>query len=441
MSRLLRACRWAALPMLALGLVVTPPSPASRADTPAAAPPAAAVSRPADHLITLDAEDAPLPNVLKILAEKGDLNVITGPGVTAGRLTVHMRDVPVDQAVNLVVRAAGLGYERIGNSILVAEPRALKEETGLSSYVVDLKFAQAEDVKAALKSLSADIQVDKGGNRLIVMTSPRVISEIVDVVKVMDVPSRQVSIEARIVEVSTTDLKRLGIDWDLLNRQNFIVVEGRPAGQAVRDVSPPDSVLYTRGGPGRYDLFKTAGFWRQGLAWRFALDLLVHTGNARVLANPKIATLNGREASILIGERIPYVVTGTVFAGGGAAPVQTVEKEEVGVKLRITPLINPDGYITTQITPEVSSVSEFRGANNDLPVVSTRQATTTVRLKDGNSVIIGGLLSEQKTVTDTKVPLLGDIPWLGKLFQHHATQLDKSDLVIEVTPHIMPEQP
>jgi type II secretory pathway component GspD/PulD (secretin) len=256
----------------------------------------------------------------------------------------------------------------------------------------------------------------------------------------MDVPARQVTLEARVVEVSTSDLRRLGIDWDLLNRQHVIVVEGQPHGNAVRDVSPPDSVAYTRGGPGMYDLFKTAGFWRQGFAWHMALDLLIHNGNARVLANPKIATLNGREASILIGQRIPYVVTGTVFAGGGAAPVQTVEKEEVGVKLRITPLINADGYITTQITPEVSSVTEFRGANNDLPVVSTRQATTTVRLKDGNSIVIGGLLSEQKTTTDTKVPLLGDIPFLGKLFQHHSAQTDKDDLVIEVTPHIMPEQ-
>ena len=107
----------------------------------AAAGPAAAAPAPATaaRLITLDAEDAPLASVLKILAEKGDLNIITGTGAnTASRLTIHMKDVPLDQAVNLVVRAAGLAYERIGNSILVAESRALKEETGLSSYVVDL---------------------------------------------------------------------------------------------------------------------------------------------------------------------------------------------------------------------------------------------------------------------------------------------------------------
>ena len=430
MNGLLRASRLALL-VLALGSLPTPVRTAAAAT--AAAP---AVSR----LITLDAEDAPLPSVLKILGEKGDLNIITGSGVVAtSRLTIHMKDVPLDQAVNLVVRAAGLAYERFGNSILVATPQTLKEETGLSSYVVELKYADASDVKEALKSISADIQVDKGGNRLVVVTSPRVISEIQEIVQVLDVPSKQVTLEARVVEVSTSALKKLGVDWDLLNRQGFVVVEGKPGGNATRD-GFPDSVNYFPGTPGRFDLFKAHDFWRQGYAWRAALDFLVHNGNAKVLANPKVATLNGREATILIGQRIPYQVTGTVFAGGGAAPVTTVQKEEVGIKLRITPLINPDGYITTQVTPEVSSVTEYRGSNNDLPVVSTRQASTTVRLKDGSSVIIGGLLSEQKSDQTTKVPLLGDIPVLGLLFQHKVTQVDKTDLVIEVTPHIMAEQ-
>jgi type IV pilus assembly protein PilQ len=437
--RLAASCRFV-LPLLFACALVVPPRAAAGEDAPATPPVPTVHSGAAARPITLDAEDAPLPSVLKILAEKGDLNIITGPSVAAGRLTVHMKDVPVDQAVNLVVRAAGLAYERIGNSILVADPRALKEETGLSSYVVDLRYADAIEVKDALKNISADVQVDKSGNRLVVVTSPRVISEIEEIVRVMDVPARQVSLEARVVEVSTNDLKRLGIDWDLLSRQGFVLIEGKPAGAAARD-NLPDSVNYFRATPGRADLLAGHDFWRQGYAWRTALDLLIHNGSARVLANPKIATLNGREASILIGERIPYVVNGTVFAGGGAAPVQTVQKEEVGIKLRITPLINPDGYITTQITPEVSAVTEFRGANNDLPVVSTRQATTTVRLKDGNSVVIGGLLSETRTSQVTKVPLLGDLPYLGVLFQHHSTGLDKTDLVIEVTPHLMPEQP
>ncbi len=391
-----------------------------------------------DKLISLDATDSDIPRVLAILAEKAGLNLITGPGVTSSRITVHMKDVPVDQAVNLVVRAAGLGYERIGNSILVAEPRSLKDETGVSTYIVELKFADAEDVREAIRSLAPEVTVDKGGNRLIVVTSPRVIAEIGEVVKVMDAPVRQVMLEARIVEVSTDESKRLGVDWDLINRQGTVIVEGTADATAPDQL--PETLPFISPTPGTNDIYKLRAMSRQAKAVQVALDLLIREGSARVLANPKIATLNGREANILVGSRVPFVVTGTAFAGGGAAPVQQVQKEEVGIKLRITPLINADGYITTQISPEVSSIIGFKGENNDLPVVSTRQATTTVRLKDGNSIIIGGLLSEEKTTNVTKVPILGEIPGLGLLFQHHNIVSSKKDLVIEVTPRILPEQ-
>src|SRR5262245_7535703 len=113
----------------------------------------------ADPNVSLDADDAYLPSVLKTLAEKGGLNIITGPGVTAGRLSIHMKDVPIDQAVNLVVRAAGLAYERIGNSVLVADARSLEKETGLSSYVVELKYADAAEVKEALKRITEDVEM------------------------------------------------------------------------------------------------------------------------------------------------------------------------------------------------------------------------------------------------------------------------------------------
>ena len=126
--------------------------------------------------ISLDADDAYLPAVLKILAEKGAENIVTGPGVTGGKLTIHLKDVPVEQAVDLVVRAAGLAYERIGNSILVADAKSLAEETGLSSYTITLNYADATDVQAALKGLIENVQVDHGGNRLIIVASPRVLT-------------------------------------------------------------------------------------------------------------------------------------------------------------------------------------------------------------------------------------------------------------------------
>jgi len=303
--------------------------------------------------------------------------------------------------------------------------------------MVELKFANAEEVRDAIRGLG-DAQVDKSGNRLIVVTSPRVISEIQTVVNAMDVPARQVMLEARIVEVSTDDFKRLGVDWDLINRQGTVIVEG--LADPTKPDALPDQLPFISSTPGSDDIQKLRAMSRQAKGFQIALDMLIREGSARVLANPKIATLNGHEASILVGSRVPFVVTGTAFAGGGAAAVQRVEKEEVGIKLRITPFINADGFITAQINPEVSSIVGFKGANNDLPVVSTRQASTSVRLKDGNSVIIGGLLSEEKTTNITKVPILGEIPGIGLLFQHHSVVTSKKDLVIEVTTRILPEQ-
>jgi type IV pilus assembly protein PilQ len=395
-----------------------------------------------DRPITLDADDASLPAVLKILAEKGDLNIVTGPGVSSGKITIHLKDVPVEQAVNLVVRAAGLAYERIGNSILVADAKALRDETGLSSYTLTLQYADASEVAAALKGLSDNIQVDRGGNRLIVVTSPRVIADMQTIVQQLDQPARQVMLEARVIEVSTDGLKKLGIDWDLLNRQGFTFVEGTTDATFGGTLDEPSGLTdapIVNGTPGTNDVWKLRNFNRVPKAFRVFLDALVQDGNARVLASPKLVTLNGKEASMLSGTRIPYQTGQTVFATGAAAPTTTVQHEEVGIKLSITPLINADGYITVRIRPEVSSITGFRGTAADLPVVATRQAETTVRLKDGNTVLIGGLLSEEETTNVTRVPLLGDLPLLGRLFQHSKTTKAKRDLVIEVTPRLLPD--
>lgn len=426
MKRLARLALIAALAAVALAPA---PLPAAAAD----------LGKP----ISLDADDANLPAVLKILAEKGGLNIVTGPGVTAGRITIHLKDVPVEQAVNLVVRAAGLAYERIGNSILVADAESLKDETGLSSYSIALKYADATEVATALSGLSSKIQVDRGGNRLIIVTSPRVLAEIQALVVELDKPARQVMLEARIVEVSTDGLKKLGIDWDLLNRQGFTFIEnnnsGVFSGENLEEPGPLSEANGVEGTPGTLDVWKLRNFNRLPKVFRAFVDMLIRDGNARVLAQPKLVTLNGKEASMLSGQRIPYLVSQTVFAGGAAAPTQSVQREEVGIKLAITPLINADGYITVRIRPEVSSVTGFRGEQGDLPVVSTRQAETTVRLKDGSSVVIGGLLNEEKTTGYTKVPFLGDIPWLGALFRHENTTTSKRDLVIEVTPRLLPD--
>jgi type IV pilus assembly protein PilQ len=137
-------------------------------------------------------------------------------------------------------------------------------------------------------------------------------------------------LEARVIEVSTDDAKKLGVDWSLLNRQGFVIVEGNPGPTAPGGL--PEELPFVDQEPGSKDLVQFKNFTRQAKAFQVAIDLLIREGNARVLASPKIATLNGKQASMLIGSRIPFIVSGTVFAGGAAAPTQRIEREEVGIK-------------------------------------------------------------------------------------------------------------
>ena len=143
-------------------------------------------------LITMHAEDAFLPSILAILAKESGYNIVTDPNVNKqDKISVHLDNVPIDQAINLVVRAVGLSYEVVGNSFLVADPKKLKEEVGVTSHVVTLKYAAAEDVKSLLQDISDQVQVDIPGNKLLVHASPKKISEIIQVVEQVDVPAIQ----------------------------------------------------------------------------------------------------------------------------------------------------------------------------------------------------------------------------------------------------------
>ena len=148
------------------------------------------------NLVTVHAEDAHLPSILAILAKESGFNIVTDPNVNRQeKISIHLDDVPIDQAINLVVRAVGLSYEVVGNSFLVADPKKLKEEVGVASYVISLKYASAEEVKNMLQDISDQIQVDISGNKLLVNASPKKIAEIEDVVRQIDVPAIQIMLE------------------------------------------------------------------------------------------------------------------------------------------------------------------------------------------------------------------------------------------------------
>ena len=409
-------------------------------------------------LVSIHAEDTHLPTILAILASESGYNIVTGPNVQAqNKLTIHLDDVPIDQAINLVIRAAGLSYEIVGKSILVANQSKINEDVGVTPHVIALQYANAEEVAELLKNVTEKITIDPTGNKLLVTASPKKIAEVISIVEEIDVPSIQIMLEARLIEVSLTNQEEIGIDWERLAQTSIILAEsGKP--QQITDnlttgsylpggswevVTPeegdpflmemitgtatgqiPDQMPFSRGG--------SSGLSRQLTAFDVTLDLMLKDNKADIITNSQVVTVNGHEATIEMVDVIPYLAS----SGGQGNSNFQVLKESVGIKLHILPYVNTDGYITTKVTPEVSSIQSWTAQG--YPWTKKRISETTVRVKDGEPIIIAGLITSETIKTENKVPLLWRIPFIGKKwFTHSELEDKKTDLIIEVRPSII----
>jgi len=391
-------------------------------------------------IVSIDAEDAYLPTVLSILAEKSGYNIVTGPGVSKEeRISIHLKDTPIEQAMNLVVRAAGLSYEIVGSSFLIAKADKLKEQVGLNSYVVALQYAEAMEVQKLLSDFQAQIQIDRSGNKLLVITTPKIISAIRKVIQEIDRPALQITLAARLIEVQVEDEERLGINWSKLSTstKQFIyeghTIPGAASATAVDALSDRSR---------QFNLFEEfsdvnslGDVWRSQPVYEIALDWLLKNSRAEVLTNTSVVTMNARPAMIELVDVVPYVTS-----SGGVGGQVTVQREEVGIKLAITPQVNTDGYITVSVHPEVSSIFEFIGPDQTIPRIVRRSSAMTVRVKNHQSIIIGGLMGLVTHKTLHKVPFFGDLPFLGGLFRYNVIQSSKTDLIVEVTPHILVDE-
>jgi len=384
----------------------------------------------APTLVSLQADNAPVIEILDLLATRSGLNIVAGAEVQGRTITLHIKDTPFDEALALVARASGLAFERMGNSILVAGPEQMATPGEMDVRVFKLSWAKAEEVREALETVTSDIRADVRGNRVIVHAGLADLELAAKIIKSMDVKPNQVLLEARLIEVNTNKLLEIGIDWSKVTQWSTVVTEGYWG--ATAPGSAPEAIDFLPVGDG-------ARLHRQAGNWQLSVEALLSNGHAKLLANAKIVTLDGEPAEIFAGETVPVIITSLQSPGGSGGALQTVqlEKIDVGVRLNITPQIGEDGLITTLVEPEVSSIIDFVGPDNDLPQTSTRRARALVRVRDGEKIYMGGLLTEEKRDTVKKVPLLGDIPLLGHLFRHTRHEVDRMDLIIEITPHIV----
>tara|TARA_B100001094_G_scaffold329213_1_gene391457 strand:- start:7565 stop:8959 length:1395 start_codon:yes stop_codon:yes gene_type:complete len=409
--------------------------------------------------VSIHAQDTHLPSILAILAEESGYNIVTGPNVeNQSKLTIHLDDVPIDQALNLVIRAAGLSYEIVGNSILVANQSKLSEDVGVSPHVISLKYANANDIAALLKNVTENITVDQSGNNLLVSASPKKITEIREIVDEVDIPTTQIMLEARLIEVTLGDKTEMGFDWERLAKTTLIFAE------QTDPVRMGDNLTYngqlpgttptlnttTSGGeyitedfgglplnllpqqmPYTRNLNEINPFGRQLTAFDVTLDMLLKDNQADILTNSQVVTVNGQEATIEMVDVIPYLAS-----SGGIGGQMQIMKETVGIKLHILPYVNSDGYITTEITPELSSIISWTAQG--YPWTKKRTSTTTVRVLDGETIVIAGLVTTEEVEVRSKVPFLWRIPIIGKRwFSHNELSEKKTDLIIQVKPTIV----
>lgn len=268
------------------------------------------------------------------------------------------------------------------------------------------------------------IRKDTRSNTLVVSDMPAKIAEAGRIIAAFDKKDREVLVEAKIVQVNLGDEFKLGVDWTGL----------------VQD-------LHDLTVSGDFDVIKSndkSGRLRIGTLssdeYEATVEALETIGDTRILSSPSIVALNNREAKILVGSTEPYVTTTTTTPSAGpTTSSESVEFIEVGVKLLVTPTIHKDDYVTLQIKPEVSSVTRslITSNNNVIPVVETTEAETTVTVKDGVTIVIGGLIKEDTIHTKKQIPYLGDIPVIGRTFGSEETEETQNEIAIFLTPTII----
>jgi len=402
--------------------------------------------------ISLDFQNADINDILRLIAEVSGLNIISGPDVK-GTVTTRMVDVPWDQALDVVLRINGLDQERADNIVRVAPVdrfiterqdrlRAQQAEVQAEptvTQVVPISYADVNELKANLErvlSSRGSIWVDTRTHTLVLTDVQEQINQALELVKTLDRQTPQVMIESRIVEASRQFLRELGVQLGARvvkttdsNFPSTIAVggdvqsssDGTSAGNFLVDL--PAAVGTGQGGAINFAL---AG---AGSLLNVQLSALENSGQGKVITNPKIATLDNTEALIESGRRIPYA---TISDEG-----TRTEFADASIKLRVTPNVAPDGFIDLKIHATKNEADFSRTSANGVPTILTREATTEMLVRDGDTVVIGGLYQRTLQEANRGVPWLSRVPVLGWLFKTKRKEDNHEELLIFITPRII----
>jgi type II secretory pathway component GspD/PulD (secretin) len=384
--------------------------------------------------INLNVKDADVPNLLRGLATQYGLNMILSPQIQ-GTVSMRLENVSVESAINEILKTIGARIIEENNILHVyleseipAEPTA----TELVTEIFSPSFVNSEQLKEVLTPFLTGrgrIQLFKDSSEkstkpqaIIVTDEPDHIEIVRALIKKLDVETRQVLIQAKIVETALSNNELLGVDW---------TVKANLAG--------PPFKFGTELAEGGNIKLGTLSFSQFGAV----LERLSSNGKTNVLSDISLATMDGESASIHVGEKIPVGVTtiGTGAEGGVSFGTTNIEDVQVGIKLEVTPHILNDGLVVMDVNPTISTVSGFTslggGGQSQAPITNQRTAHTNIMLKTGETLVIGGLVQDSTSEKNSKVPLLGDLPLVGGMFRHKNTTKEKTDLIIFITAMIL----
>lgn len=340
-----------------------------------------------------------LLDIFKELSAEMGLNLIADPALEEKRLIIDVRSGEPKEIIKQIQQLVPLKIELTEHSLVVG---MLGDQTTERLKVYRLNYAEAAAAKTALSLLIPEgkIQLDADRKSLIVRGTDQELAEVDLFLVDFDQPAPQVVLEVWVQEVATEALKDLGVDW-----------EGVPS--FLESTAPVFLEL-------EWD------------AWDLilALRIMEERGDAKLLANPKITTLSGQAASIFVGDRVPVVLT----SEDGRRSMEFLES---GINLQVTPRISEDGYITILVEPQVSTF--IWRADTDYPQIRTREAETTVRVRNGQPFVLGGLIQEQESEAIKRIPFLSQLPILGKLFQWKETKQNQTEMTIFLIPRIVEE--
>ncbi len=419
--------------------------------------------------ISLNFQDIEVRAVLQLIADFTELNLVASDTVS-GRITLRLHNVPWDQALELILKTRGLDKRQVGNVLMVAPAAEIAERerqqieankqiaelAPLQTEFIRIRYANAKDVVnlfgagseegGSLISSRGSVIVDPRTNSLIVTETSSKLREIRDLIELVDIPIRQVMIEARIV-IAQSDLeKELGITWgggylDSDLNSNIFSASGDTANVVALNtavingtqpaVSYPGALLVDLGVSAATSGF-AVGFTSNDLFLTAELSALEAAGRGEVVSQPKVITGDKQKATISSGTEVPYQES----SAGGAS---TVSFKEALLKLEVTPNITPDDRILLDLVITQDSVGDLvpSGSGGVIPAIDTTELTTQVLVGNGETIVLGGVFRTEDLESVTKVPFFGDIPYVGALFRNTSISKTKTETLIFITPRIL----